>query len=319
MKSAKGQSYMAQLQRFCVLIPAVCTALFLLHAPVQAQDYDPSCSGSYMNTLKARAWLEGQREITQNQNLIYKPDSVLEYSCFNYHLKKVPEEIAKLFSEENEFFSWPFPSMERAVIVAVEEPLLAYNFLNFGHTYLGGRLDPPAAPGAVGGIMCSAMDYVWTQAKCVNFISNADGDGNPNTTVDKDGFYTFQEYADEEDRRFLPEQCADVSRWEANIRFAFENSAAGGNPDWVKPFRDTVVASYNTYAAMTSPASSSGECVPPIFTGIQARRYGSSQRFADAVCMDPNCKYVPSGLPAGAFGSPDTTATSTSGSCVLIQ
>ena len=38
------------------------------------------CDPDYYESLEARAWLEAQREITQNQNLIYKPDSALEYT-----------------------------------------------------------------------------------------------------------------------------------------------------------------------------------------------------------------------------------------------
>lgn len=50
-----------------------------------ANSYSPAdepCDPAYDRSLKAIGWLHGQREITQNQNLIFKPDSVFEYTCF---------------------------------------------------------------------------------------------------------------------------------------------------------------------------------------------------------------------------------------------
>ncbi len=44
------------------------------------------CDPEYMDALEARAYLEAQREVAQNQNFILKPDSVLEYTCFDMFL-----------------------------------------------------------------------------------------------------------------------------------------------------------------------------------------------------------------------------------------
>ena len=41
-----------------------------------------SCDPEYMDALEARAYMEAQREIAQNKNLIFKPDSLLDYPCF---------------------------------------------------------------------------------------------------------------------------------------------------------------------------------------------------------------------------------------------
>lgn len=41
-----------------------------------------TCDEDFMDIIEARAWEEGQREITQNANIIRKPDSVLSMSCF---------------------------------------------------------------------------------------------------------------------------------------------------------------------------------------------------------------------------------------------
>src|SRR5262245_25087423 len=42
-----------------------------------------TCDGKVYESMNARAWLEVEREVTQNQNYIPKPDSVMEYTCLN--------------------------------------------------------------------------------------------------------------------------------------------------------------------------------------------------------------------------------------------
>ncbi|MBI1301873.1 MAG: hypothetical protein GC137_09490 [Alphaproteobacteria bacterium] len=48
-----------------------------------------TCDPEFMHALNSKAWMEGQREISQNQNLIARPDSVLTLSCFNKHLDQL--------------------------------------------------------------------------------------------------------------------------------------------------------------------------------------------------------------------------------------
>ena len=62
----------------------------LAAVPAIAQGIPPiaesSCDPDYYDTLRHRAWQEAQREITMNYNFIPKPDSVLQYSCFDKQL-----------------------------------------------------------------------------------------------------------------------------------------------------------------------------------------------------------------------------------------
>ncbi|MGH1403090.1 MAG: hypothetical protein ACRBDL_02495 [Alphaproteobacteria bacterium] len=41
-----------------------------------------TCDEEFLDVMEARAWEEAQREITQNANIIRRPDSVLSMSCF---------------------------------------------------------------------------------------------------------------------------------------------------------------------------------------------------------------------------------------------
>ncbi len=48
-----------------------------------------TCDPEFWDVLKDRAWMEAQREVTQNQNLIPRPDSVLEMTCFDSFLDEL--------------------------------------------------------------------------------------------------------------------------------------------------------------------------------------------------------------------------------------
>lgn len=52
-------------------------------------DQRNTCDPEFWDVLTDRAWMEAQREITQNQNLIPRPDSVLEITCFDSFLDEL--------------------------------------------------------------------------------------------------------------------------------------------------------------------------------------------------------------------------------------
>ncbi len=42
-----------------------------------------TCDPEFMKVMNSRSWMSAQREITQNGNIVPRPDSVLTYSCFD--------------------------------------------------------------------------------------------------------------------------------------------------------------------------------------------------------------------------------------------
>ena len=80
-------------------ILGICAVALLFSHSALAQFAATPCDPDYYESLEARAWLEAQREITQNQNLIFKPDSVLEYTCFDNHLRELADHADEMFSE----------------------------------------------------------------------------------------------------------------------------------------------------------------------------------------------------------------------------
>lgn len=86
----KGKHYTGSLIliHFIRIYALIC--LVLLYAPAAfagAAAVPPTCDANFWDVLRARAWEEANREITQNQNLIAKPDSVLQYICFDRYLE----------------------------------------------------------------------------------------------------------------------------------------------------------------------------------------------------------------------------------------
>jgi hypothetical protein len=157
-----------------------------------------------MQAIEAQGWLEAQREITQNENLIVKPDSVLEYTCFVSFLNVATSNtniggINRPFSETDAWQTTGFSltSTDTSLSFYVAKALGPYIDSNFPHHFLGGRLTalPATKPdgmatmsNVVGGpYTCDVMAKVWEQARCQNF------DAIPA----QDGFRDFFWYGDE--------------------------------------------------------------------------------------------------------------------------
>lgn len=240
---------------------------------------DTPCDDMYYESLSARAWLEAQREITQNQNLILKPDSVLEYTCFDLFLRELAQHAENMLSETH-LFNQPLSptSMDEALDALIGTSLTAYINANFeqpGYDLLGGH---PAGtgidhtPSAItgGAYSCDIMARVWQAAKCINFITNPL----------EDGFYTFQEYANSEDKRYLIQRCPSVaSLYTANL------NAALNSPPWTDDPAQTYLDRIDPSRCTLST---------PIPTGVTVTRpVLNPTTYEEHICLPPGCRYVP--------------------------
>lgn len=204
----------------------------------------PGCDPEFWDALEARTWMEGEREVEVAERLILKPDSVLEYSCFNRRVGALAAAANWIFSDRvagaplfTAHAEWrnrnppppgaagaaPFtpihlgpvgPDPPGAAFTAVEldgylsstsmEPLADYLSNNFGHTLGGGSYGGP--PGAV----CGAMNLIWNFLRCQDF--------------DKNLFIKLQDMPGF-DPRVLPSVCpgagARTLKWNLNLVRAF--------------------------------------------------------------------------------------------------
>ncbi len=303
------------------------------------QPAETPCDPEYFKSLKSRAWLEAQREITQNQNLIFKPDSVFEYTCFDLYVNELADHAKDMFSETKRWGEVPGiddKSMDRALQAVVGDALKDYVDTNFdriggsnnqnvggegwdhdigkitgdgsggapqkqGETYdlLGGRLNKPgqqnnSGGGGIGGSSssgnnnnrdlnprneynCNIMQAVWEEAKCMDFIHN-----NQN-----DGFYTFEEYRDSDDKRFLPRRCEKVPQWDPSIKAATVNGEPPDGTPWKEDEAESLLEKLDPQKCAQSQ---------PIPTGVKVHRAEQTPKdYDEYVCVIPGCYYKPAG------------------------
>ena len=172
------------------------------------------CDVDFMNQLKARAYLGAERVALTAQTAITKPDSVLEYSCFDKMVGIVANVAGPIFTESTHWKNVKVPisndkkikynlqvfmgdkkldtSLENVVLKALD----SYAKDSFSHSFLGGNSE--GYNSIIGSVTtasydCYHMNDVWVEAQCRNFDTG---------TVRS---ATFQELI--EDPRALPLEC----------------------------------------------------------------------------------------------------------------
>ncbi len=261
---------------------------------------DSPCDTLYYETLSARAWLEAQREISQNQNIILKPDSVFQYTCFDGIMKELSDAASNMLSETTAYGNpLAVDSFENAldslVVTSIQSylgnnyggvaPPVGYNLLS-GHTAALGIYHTPASnASSASPYSCDIMGRVWQAAKCINFVTNS-------TT---DGFYTFGEYAAGTlDVRHLPNAlaCTPINgNWTGNLATALTSGPWTNDP-------------VDTYLELTEPDDCTGPSCncdgDPVPTGLTVINQAFPSGYQEKICLQPGCRYVPTGMSTGS-------------------
>ncbi len=261
-----------QKQFICNTLSVLILALLPLSSAYSADKPPPytpaesSCDDDYYKSLKSRAWLEAQREITQNQNLILKPDSVFEYTCFGKQIDEMAKNAGKVFSDNSsQWGSSPPGDMGQTLDALVKKPLEKYIDKNFKHNYLGDRAKN------ISHSPCKVMNEVWMEAKCMNFIDEED----------TDGFYSFTDYSKNPDKRQRPQACEKVDQWDKEWKTAFDPKAEG---TWK---RDPVKTFYDQFDPEKCTQAKAFE------TGVIVYRTAEPKQYKEKVCVAPGCYYEP--------------------------
>lgn len=186
---------------------------------------ESSCDGGFMNQIYSKAYMQANRQVIMSEQLIHKPDSVLEYTCFDQFINLAGKE-APTFSETTAWKdrtislktgdssgSYKFkvirkdlydseaidsdPAVEnlsQALQYLISDVLNEYLTNNFSHTFLGEAttLDHSASAGIA--YNCSHMSTVWHVAQCLDFGED-------------DQFRTFEELINL-DPRTIPQECS---------------------------------------------------------------------------------------------------------------
>lgn len=271
-----------------------------------------TCDPDYWNSMTAKAWMEAEREIIQNKNLIFKPDSVMEYVCFDSFMQHTAKYVGDIFTHTDYFEGkLIIPrgqqkiSLEYTLTDAVTNSLKSYIESNFNHKFLGERAQKRGdmlADRTLGDASnmrqyeCIVMANVWQGAKCENLIHNAN--------FTNDGFYPFDDLKDAggnvkvksyntlPDMRKYPIGCGkpdyDVWTWDKAIeRSANENDDMY---DFAKPNKKT----YDEIRPRLEPGNCKKEHA--ILTGVTVLTdVRGSGGYPDGVCSNPGCTYTEGG------------------------
>ncbi len=259
--------------------------------PACAQRFAPdSCDPQYYESLESRAWMEAQREITQNQNLIFKADSVLEYTCFDRSLNYIAGAIQTqpMFSMSPR---WGGPAGDiGAALDPIAGTAAAYDVANFNHDLLGGRKldDEYEIADEVSPSMnysCNTMNRVWEVSRCMNLVDNAA----------EDGFFDFANYWGNPDKRFLPERCPAI----APPLFEEENALATADDE--TPWEEDQVLTY--FNLVYPQGGGCGGAESALQTGLTVTRSTEDPKiYPEFICVVPGCFYSPQGTPGQAAG-----------------
>ncbi len=307
-----------------------------------------TCDTHVWRDMTNRARIETEREIMQNQNLIFKADSILAYTCFDSMAAHVGATAGRLFTHTSYWspmpLQWGAPyGMDNAVNTVVIAAIRTYFQSNFDHSLLGGRGN--VAPLDLGmheatttasqssAYSCGIMRSVWRTAKCLNFLhtpefANTDGyypfinlqgvNGSPNV----DGYQTINE------TRRYPANMSCVggtplpgSDWLREYR-ASRNESSFGSPnqeyDFGQPLNQAFLDVRQRIAPFGTPtASGTASCAADIPTGITViLSPGSTTTHPDGVCSNPGCTYFSAGggnCASTGGGTPSRGAGGTTG------
>lgn len=253
---------------FAACSPGIPCTGYDLNAPPTGTDYatDPnyngpktgekspyatgSCDGNFMDQIYGKAYLEASRDMIMSEQIIRKPDSVLEYSCFDQLIAKTFHQAGPIFSNNTADYTsrgFAFKTGDEDGSVSAEKPtctagpcdtytvsflaprygldnnlfdviitpLKEYITKNFGHTYLGGAssIDSHMNFTNIGpdSYICSEMSTVWEMAQCTDFGED-------------DRFRSFDDLVHEDPRAF-PQACSP-----ANIANDSDNKVDTNSP-----------------------------------------------------------------------------------------
>lgn len=270
---------------------ALGTFIVLTSSARANEHWSGACDHDYWDSLTRKAWQEAQREVEANALYIWKPDSVLELTCFDGMGDHAAQYIGELFSDIDRE-----DALGDALTDAVGASLETYTTsAGFAFPFAGGRGDggstisSGASTSGLGDYEvdddmhngsypdCENMYRLWMFAMCQNQMR-------------KEHFMTFLDLAvsHDYDLRDYPEECdaADpdtVSMWEEDNELTFTMTA---RDEYGDEFFDPIINFYEVTEPVGSPffdGCDKGE----IETGVEV--ISPDGVYDELFCANPGC------------------------------
>ncbi len=282
----------------------------------QPQIAEQPCDAGFWRQMEARAWQEAEREIMQNQNLIFKPDSVLDYTCFDQFANIAAAQGGEIFTHTNYFGEKIIErsmneSTNNAIKSVVSFALQGYKIGQFPNSFLGGRSGAMSASttrhsaqnpsnGNSAQYSCSNMSRIWQAAKCANFIDNSNFN-------DIDGFYPFkkikgetaeldvQSYEEIKETRAYPSPCNGEA---GRLSWKKSNELAANIDQDLYLFQSPLGEIYRKVNDKIEPGKCTGGGIE---TGVTVITKDGAKGM-DGVCSNPGCSWNEGGSCSGPAG-----------------
>lgn len=268
-----------------------------------------ACDPDYWKSMKERAWLEAEREIMQNQNLIFKPDSVLEYVCFDKFISHAGKTLGDIFVHTKYFGDeiikrGQAESQNNALKTAVYDAMRNYVIQNYTPSFLAGRstkmkkppnpndhdvqMKPPTNSGPLYD-QCKIMAEVWKASKCINFAEENFPNDDFHPFVDikaQGGGSNVPGYTAYEDIRLFSTPCNNMTKQE--WQEPYDNAI--NKDDQMYKFSKPTKKAFEDVRKMVEP----GQCKKEnaILTGVKIVLSGTDNKEEkDGFCTNPGCTY----------------------------
>jgi hypothetical protein len=257
-----GTVFAPFLSKGVVVLPCLLTGFLLWQSTALAQIAAAPCNPAILQQMDAKAVQNTMQEAVQNQSFVIRPDSVLEYSCFERTVPPVGIVHAPVFSE-NTYWGMIHDALhtDRILEQVVMVPLRAYLPSQFPNTYLAVRSTRRG---------CDQMARVWHEAKCRNF-----------QTVSGEGYFSFDQYPLIADPRINPTASCAKPNWGVY-------NAAARTGTWEAGFKSELQTTFTNVTNTLRP----GACGAPVYLQVQVKLENTTP-YPDAFCLKPGCIYNP--------------------------
>lgn len=240
-----------------------------------------ACDGNFMNQIFAKAYMNASREVILSEQIIHKPDSVLEYTCFDHQIG-LAADYAPTFSESSKWDNYTVPivtgdndngvndttidprnysntpddNLESVLEDLMLDTLEEYITKNFSHTYLGGAMsidNNMTLTSISSGNSCSQMATIWELAKCIEFAED-------------DAFRSYSHLVNN-DPRSIPVACSSghVSSDAVDPGDKIDNRTGGSS---IPTSLDALGSSDNDSGGLTTECPAAGGPISGVNTGF---------------------------------------------------